>query len=101
MQDTQSRKSKPRAMGKDIRHESSRLSSARLETPRRSSSRHVVEPAWLTVSQLARRWQLGRTTVYKFIDSGTLPVWRVGTHLYRVALADVLRFEARNRRFRK
>lgn len=54
-------------------------------------------PAWLTVSQLCRRWQLGRKTVYKFIDAKILPAWRVGSHLYRVAVADVLRFEARNR----
>jgi len=66
-----------------------------------SPSRHAVEPAWLTVSQLARRWQLGRRTIYKFIDSGILPVWQVGTHLYRIAFADVVRFEARNRRCRK
>jgi excisionase family DNA binding protein len=54
-------------------------------------------PAWLTVSQLCRRWQLGRKTVYKFIDARILPVWKVGTHVYRVAVVDVLRFEARNR----
>ena len=77
------------------------MSSAPYETPRLSSWRHAVEPAWLTVSQLARRWQLGRKTIYKFIDSGTLPVWQVGTHLYRIAFADVLRFEARNRSGRK
>jgi len=77
------------------------MSSAPYETPRLSPSRDAVEPAWLTVSQLARRWQLGRKTIYKFIDSGTLPVWQVGTHLYRIALADVVRFEERNRRGRK
>jgi excisionase family DNA binding protein len=54
-------------------------------------------PAWLTISQLCRRWQLGRKTVYKFIDANILPAWKVGSHLYRVAVADVLRFEARNR----
>jgi excisionase family DNA binding protein len=54
-------------------------------------------PAWLTVSQLCRRWQLGRKTVYKFIDAKLLPAWKVGSHLYRVAVADVLRFESQNR----
>jgi len=54
-------------------------------------------PAWLTVGQLCRRWQLGRKTVYKFIDAKILPAWKVGSHLYRVAVVDVLRFEARNR----
>ena len=77
------------------------MSNARLQMSRLSSRRRTIEPAWLTVSQLARRWQLGRKTIYKFIDSGTLPVWKVGRHLYRIALADVLRFEARNRRSRK
>ena len=54
-------------------------------------------PAWLTVSQLCRRWQLGRKTVYKFIDARILPAWKVGSHLYRVAIADVLLFESQNR----
>lgn len=54
-------------------------------------------PAWLTVSQLCRRWQLDRKTVYKFIDAELLPAWRVGPHLYRVSVADVLHFESRNR----
>jgi excisionase family DNA binding protein len=54
-------------------------------------------PAWMTISQLCDRWQLGRKTVYKFIDAQLLPAWRVGSHLYRVAVADVLRFESQNR----
>lgn len=65
---------------------------------RRESDRLLSsDPAWLTVSQLCGRWQLGRKTVYKFITAKTLPAWKVGRHLYRVALADVLRFETRNR----
>jgi excisionase family DNA binding protein len=65
---------------------------------RRASDRlPSSDPVWLTVSQLCRRWQLGRKTVYKFITAKTLPAWKVGSHLYRVALADVLRFETRNR----
>jgi excisionase family DNA binding protein len=56
-----------------------------------------VETAWLTVSQLCLRWQLGRKTIYKFIDAEILPVWKVGGRLYRVAVADVLRFEAQNK----
>ena len=54
-------------------------------------------PAWLTIAQLCQRWQLGRKTIYKFIDSRILPAWKVGTRLYRVSVADVLRFEERNR----
>jgi len=55
------------------------------------------EPAFLTVAQLCARWQLGRKTVYKFITAEALPAWKVGRHLYRIAVADVLRFEVENR----
>jgi excisionase family DNA binding protein len=54
-------------------------------------------PAWLSVAQLCQRWQLDRKTVYKFIDSGILPAWKVGPRLYRVAVEDLLIFEAQNR----
>jgi excisionase family DNA binding protein len=66
----------------------------------RRQSTHVRgsdDAAWLTIAQLCRRWQLGRKTVYKFIDAKLLPAWRVGRRLYRVAVADVLRFEAKNK----
>ena len=56
-----------------------------------------VGPEWLTVSQLCRRWQLSRKTVYKFIAAEILPAWKVGPHLYRIAIDDVLRLEARNK----
>lgn len=59
----------------------------------------ATQPAWLTVSQVCRRWQLGRKTVYKFITSNILPAWKVGPHLYRIAIADVLKFEAENTSF--
>jgi hypothetical protein len=48
------------------------------------------------VSQLSLRWRLDRKTIYKFIDCKILPVWKIGTHVYRVAAADILRFEDRN-----
>jgi excisionase family DNA binding protein len=57
----------------------------------------IGRAAWLTIAQLCRRWQLGRKTVDKFIDAKLLPAWRVGRRLYRVAVADVLRFEAENK----
>ena len=56
-----------------------------------------IGPVWLTISQLCRRWQLSRKTIYKFIDAKTLPAWRVSRRLRRVAIADVLRFEAQNK----
>jgi excisionase family DNA binding protein len=59
--------------------------------------RRPEDAAWLTIAQLCQRWQLGRKTVYKFIDAKLLPAWRVGRHLYRVAITDVERFEAQNK----
>jgi len=56
-----------------------------------------IAPVWLTVAQLCRRWQLSRKTIYKFIDADILPVWRVGSHLYRVAIQDVVRFEVQHK----
>jgi excisionase family DNA binding protein len=55
----------------------------------------VPKPAWLSVTQLGRRWQLDRRTIYKFINSRTLPAWKVGSHLYRVSVSDILRFESK------
>src|SRR5712672_1654622 len=52
-----------------------------------------IGPLWLTIPQLCRRWQLSRKTVYKFIDARILPAWKVGSHLYRVAMDDILQFE--------
>jgi excisionase family DNA binding protein len=65
--------------------------------PAAPARRIRVDPAWLTVSQLCRRWQVGRKTIYKLIDAEILPVWKVAGRLYRVAIADVLRFEAQNK----
>jgi excisionase family DNA binding protein len=83
-----------------MRQERRSHSSERRGATHASAARSVASdfgPVWLTVSQLCRRWQLGRKTVYKFIDAKILPAWKVGSHLYRVAVADVLHFEARNR----
>ena len=77
-----------------------RVRSSATRPSRKTGSRSIATdsaPAWLTVSQLCRRWQLGRKTVYKFIDADILPAWKVGRHLYRIAVVDVVRFEARNR----
>ena len=56
-----------------------------------------IDPAWLTVSQLCLRWQLGRKTIYKFIEADVLPAWKVGGRMYRVAIKDVVHFEILNR----
>jgi excisionase family DNA binding protein len=67
-------------------------------TPTDKRSGLHVGPAWVTVSQLSHRWQLARKTIYKLIDAKSLPAWKVGSRLYRVAVDDVLRFEAQKRR---
>jgi excisionase family DNA binding protein len=77
--------------------DSSHSSAADRATASPSSRSIDPEPVWYTVSQLSRRWQLDRKTIYKFIDSKILPAWKVGTHVYRVAAEDILRFEGRNR----
>jgi excisionase family DNA binding protein len=80
----------PDSSGPSALREVSQQEQAGVEIPSRSN------PAWLSVTQLCRRWQLGRRTIYKFIDSRVLPAWKVGAHLYRISVADVLQFEARN-----
>jgi hypothetical protein len=68
---------------------------------RPAASSWNAEPVWYTVSQLSRRWKLDRRTIYKFIDCRILPVWKLGSHVYRVAAVDILRFEARNKLHQK
>jgi len=84
-------------MAEEKSHYRSATRSRRAEAAAASRTMLDGAPAWLTVAQLSRRWQLDRKTIYKFIDADLLPVWRIGPHLYRVSVADVLRFEERNR----
>jgi len=77
-------------------HPRRRVMSRAVQTDNNRLGRRVG-PAWLTVSQLCRRWQLGRKTIYKFIDARALPAWKVGSHLYRIAIDDVLHFEKRTK----
>ena len=74
-----------------------RAPAARSVLPNSGRLGRRIYPAWFTVSQLCRRWQLDRQTIYKFIHAKILPVWKVSDHLYRVAVDDVLRFEARSK----
>ena len=78
-------------------HDRRRHSSASRDRRHPANSHRSDDVAWLTIAQLSRRWQLGRKTIYKFIDAKLLPAWRVGRRLYRVAVADVVRFEAHNK----
>lgn len=47
----------------------------------------------LTVTQLCRRWQCDRHTVLEAIHSKRLTAFRLGKRSYRVALAEVTRYE--------
>jgi excisionase family DNA binding protein len=92
-------------MGRNGRSGSVKARPRRQEAPRpKPTDKRLglrVGPAWMTVSQLSHRWQLARKTIYKFIDAKTLPAWKVGSRLYRIAIEDVLRFEAQKRRSAK
>lgn len=47
----------------------------------------------LDVSQVAKRLNVGRTTVYRLINEGKLPASKLGTvYCIRVAESDVVRF---------
>lgn len=48
---------------------------------------------YVTVSELAEYWLVGRKQIYKQIDAGTLPAIRLGPRLLRIRTADALQFE--------
>lgn len=50
---------------------------------------------YVTVSELADYWLVGRKQIYKQIDAGTLPAIRLGPRLLRIRTADALEFERR------
>lgn len=47
----------------------------------------------LTVNELAERWRCDRRTVTAAIHAGRLNAFRTGRRVYRIALAEVERFE--------
>jgi excisionase family DNA binding protein len=53
-------------------------------------------PAFLTVKELADRWKLSTRSVWRLIADGRLRVHRIG-RLVRIALADIVLFEATSR----
>src|SRR6266545_3089603 len=53
-------------------------------------------PTFLKPNELAKRWRLGRSTVYELIARGEFPYYRLGKTL-RIALADVEAYEATGR----
>lgn len=47
----------------------------------------------LTVRELAARWHCGRMTIWRAIREGRLKAFKVGERVYRIALAEVERYE--------
>jgi excisionase family DNA binding protein len=54
------------------------------------------ESGFLTVREVARRWQISRRQVHRYIKSGDLKVHHFGRAV-RIAMDDVLLFEFRCR----
>lgn len=52
-----------------------------------------VEQPVLTVSELCIRWRCRRRSVMDRIHSGELRAFKVGKRVYRVAIAEIERFE--------
>ncbi|MBS0250973.1 MAG: helix-turn-helix domain-containing protein [Proteobacteria bacterium] len=61
-------------------------------TPFRTS-----ELKFFTIKKLAERWDMSTRQIQRFIESGDLPAHHIGRSV-RIALEDVLIFEARCRR---
>ena len=50
--------------------------------------------AVLTVTELCQRWKCTRKSVLDAIHEGRLKAFRLGMRSYRVAMAEVVRYEA-------
>ena len=57
---------------------------------------HSKSPEFLTVAEIAQRWQLNRETVRRMIRDGRIPSVLAGRH-HRVARATVETFESSGR----
>jgi excisionase family DNA binding protein len=55
------------------------------------------EHEYWTVSELARRWAVSRSVVYKWISNDVLLAKRLGPKLFRIPMSAVIRFERENR----
>ena len=49
-------------------------------------------PAWLTVTETCRRLGVPRRALFRLIDAGELPAYRIG-HWIRLKVADVEAYE--------
>ena len=56
-----------------------------------------LETGFLTIEEVAKRWQISRRQVHRYIRSGDLKAHYFGRSV-RIAIEDVLLFEMRCRR---
>ena len=54
----------------------------------------VPNAGWLTVKQACRRLKVSRTTLFRLIDEGDLPAYRIGW-MIRLRVAEVEAFRRR------
>ena len=54
---------------------------------------HTASPEFLTLGQLAERWQVSEATIYRLMASGELVKTKIGTKVVRFARTEVERFE--------
>lgn len=47
-----------------------------------------------TIAELAVRWRTSRQSIMEAIHTGRLTAFKIGLRVYRVALAEVTRFES-------
>lgn len=48
---------------------------------------------YVTTTDLAEYWHVSRKQIYKQIQAGTLKAMKLGPRLFRVSIAEALRFE--------
>lgn len=53
----------------------------------------MTEPESLRVTQLMKRWRCDRNVILKLIKAEKLKAFKLGTRMFRVSMAEVLRFE--------
>lgn len=54
----------------------------------------VDYPGWLTVNQACRRLEVSRPALYRLIDEGRIPAYRIGRTV-RLLIADVEAYRLR------
>lgn len=58
---------------------------------------HTALPEFLTIAQLAERWQVSEATIYRLMASGGLAKTKIGTKTVRFARTEIEQFEVRGR----